>query len=170
GAMPEWEPGTGRVTGFRVLPLAELGRPRIDVTLKISGMFRDAFPGQIDLLDSAIRAIAALDEDETANPIAASAREEISRLSGLPAGLAQRQATARIFGSRPGTYGTGLQTLIDEAIWTDRAELAGTFVAWGAHPYGVSLHGEGVPDVFRQRLRTIQAVIQPQDNREHDIL
>jgi cobaltochelatase CobN len=170
GAMPEWEPGTGRVTGFRVLSFAELGRPRIDVTLKISGMFRDAFPGQIDLLDSAIRAIAALEEDETANPIAASVREEISRLNSASLDLAERRATARIFGNRPGTYGTGLQTLLDEDIWTDRNELAETFVEWGAHPYGGSLQGEAVPEAFRDRLRGVQAVIQPQDNREHDIL
>ena len=79
GAEPVWEAGTGRVTGFKVMPLAALGRPRIDVTLKISGMFRDAFPGQVDLIDSAVRAVAALDEDETANPIAAAARASAPR-------------------------------------------------------------------------------------------
>ncbi len=105
GAEPAWEPGTGRVTGFRVIPLAELGRPRIDVTLKVSGMFRDAFPGQIDLIDSAIRTIAGLDEDEAANPIAAAAR-------------ARGDAT-RIFGAKPGAYGAGMQALIDEGLWAD---------------------------------------------------
>ena len=74
GARPAWEPGTGRVTGFEILPLSELGRPRIDVTLRISGMFRDAFPDQIDLINSAVRAVAALDEADEANPIAAAVR------------------------------------------------------------------------------------------------
>jgi len=170
GAMPEWEPGTGRVTGFRVLPLAELGRPRIDVTLKISGMFRDAFPGQIDLLDSAIRAVAALDEDAAANPIAASVREEMSRLTTLAPALAEVQASARIFGARPGTYGTGLQALMDEDVWSDRSDLAGAFIEAGSHAYGARIHGEAVSEAFRERLKAIQAVIQPQDTREHDIL
>jgi cobaltochelatase CobN len=170
GAMPEWEAGTGRVTGFRILPLAELGRPRIDVTLKISGMFRDAFPGQIDLLDSAIRAVAALEEDETANPIAASVREEMRRLSNTAPALAERHAAARIFGSRPGTYGTGLQTLMDGEVWTGRSDLAEAFTEAGHYAYGGRMQGEAVSHVFRARLKAIQAVIQPQDDREHDIL
>src|SRR5260221_1148764 len=92
GAEPVWEAGTGRVTGFRVMPLAALGRPRIDVTLKISGMFRDAFPGQVDLIDSAVRAVAALDEDETANPIAAAARRARAEMAaaGMEPALAPR--------------------------------------------------------------------------------
>jgi cobaltochelatase CobN len=169
GAMPEWEPGTGRVTGFRILSLAELGRPRIDVTLKISGMFRDAFPGQIDLLDSAIRAVAALTENETANPIAASVREEMSRLRDVPE-AARRHATARIFGSRPGTYGTGLQALMDEDLWDDRSDLVAAFLQGGAYAYGGTRHGEADADAFHGRIRGVQAVIQPQDTREHDIL
>jgi len=160
GAEPVWEAGTGRVTGFRVIPLAELGRPRIDVTLKISGMFRDAFPGQIDLIDSAVRAIAALDEDETANPIAASARAA----GGNPF------AAARIFGAKPGAYGAGLQALIDTGAWATRADFAEAFLAWGGFAYGGGGYGTVAPAALSERLKAADAVFQAQDNREHDIL
>ena len=156
GAAPVWEPGTGRVTGFRIIPLAELGRPRIDVTMKISGMFRDAFPGQIDLIDSAIRAVAALDEDETANPIAAAARRQ--------------QHLARIFGAKPGAYGAGMQALIDEGVWETRKDFADAFLAWGGFAYGSGREGEAAGEQLAERLASADAVFQAQDNREHDIL
>ncbi len=172
GAEPVWQPGTGRVTGFRVMSLAELGRPRIDVTLKISGMFRDAFPGQIDLLDSAIRAIADLDENKTANPIAKAAKEKQSRLisGGADPAFAALQATARIFGARPGAYGAGMQALIDEGVWESRADFAEAFLAWGAFAYGAGRAGEGAREAFTERLAATDAVLHNQDNREHDIL
>ena len=110
--------------GFAILPLSGLGRPRIDVTLRISGMFRDAFPEQIDLLDSAIRAVAALDEPEDANPIAAAVRAAAARLAaaGFDEGLAARQAGARIFGCKPGAYGAGsLATAEHGRLWLDAA-------------------------------------------------
>ncbi len=157
GAEPVWEAGTGRVTGFRVMPLSELGRPRIDVTFRISGMFRDAFPGQIDLLDSAIRAIAQLDEDAEANPIAAAARQAGG-------------SAARIFGAKPGAYGAGLQVPIDTGAWDNRADLADVFLAWGGFAYGGGEQGTAAGDVLKARLAKADAVFQAQDNREHDIL
>jgi cobaltochelatase CobN len=156
GAEPQWEAGTGRVTGFRVVSPTELGRPRIDVTLKISGMFRDAFPGAIVLIDAAIRATAALDEDETINPIAASARRAGDML--------------RIFGSKPGAYGAGLQAPIDEGAWETRGDLADAFLAWGAFAYGDGIDGQPTRAAFIARLKAADAVFQAQDNREHDIL
>jgi cobaltochelatase CobN len=172
GAQPVWEPGTGRVTGFTVLPLSELGRPRIDVTLRISGMFRDAFPAQIDLIDSAVRAIAALNESGDGNPIAATARSATKRLeaAGLDPALALQQAGARIFGAKPGAYGAGLQTLIDESIWQTRADFAAAFLAWGGFTYGGGTGGEAAGDLLTERLAAADAVFQAQDNREHDIL
>ncbi len=127
GAKPVWEPSSWRVTGYEIIPLAKLGRPRVDVTLRISGFFRDAFPAQIELFDKAIRAIGALDEDEDDNPIAARMRHEAARPAELPASAeaeAEHMAGYRIFGSKPGAYGAGLQALIDEKIWTERADLA----------------------------------------------
>ncbi len=172
GAAPTWEPGTGRVTGFKVVPLSELRRPRIDVTLKISGMFRDSFPDQIDLIDSAVRAIADLEEDETANPIAGSARDALAQLTaaGVDPVLARRRAAARIFGARPGAYGAGLQVPIDEGLWETRADLAESFLTWGSFAYGGGRNGEAARGGFAERLKSVDAVLQNQDNREHDIL
>jgi cobaltochelatase CobN len=168
GAEPVWEAGTGRVTGFRVMTLAELKRPRVDVTLRVSGMFRDAFPMQLDLLDSAMRAVAALDEPADANPLAAATREAAARLSA--AGLDTRLAAARIFGAKPGAYGAGLQALIDEGVWEKRSDFADAFLAWSAFAYGGGLEGDGAQDVLVERLKAADAVLHNQDNREHDIL
>ncbi|MEX0852630.1 MAG: cobaltochelatase subunit CobN, partial [Bauldia sp.] len=172
GAEPVWEAASGRVTGFRVVRLADLNRPRIDVTLRISGMFRDAFPGQIDLIDSAVRAVAGLDEDDAANPIAAAARQAERALAaaGLAAGAAARLAATRVFGAKPGAYGAGLQVPIDEGIWESRADLAKAFLAWGGFAYGGGSAGEAAGGHFTQRLAATDAVFQAQDNREHDIL
>jgi cobaltochelatase CobN len=172
GAKPVWEKGTGRVTGFTVIPLSELGRPRIDVTLRISGMFRDAFPVQIDLIDSAMRAVAALEEPDDANPIAAAARDAKQRLaaaSGDPE-QALRLAMTRIFGAKPGAYGAGLQAMIDEGIWTKRGDLADTFLAWSSFAYGGGAEGETTRALLEERLAAADAVFHAQDNREHDIL
>lgn len=152
GVRPVWDSASWRVTGFEVQPLAALGRPRVDVTLRISGLFRDAFPAQIELIDKAIRAIAALAEDPEDNPLAASL------------------STARIFGSRPGAYGAGLQALIDEGIWQSRADLAAAYVAWGSYVYGAKENGRSDEGAFTGRLAAIEAVIHNQDNREHDVL
>ena len=172
GAKPVWEAGTGRITGFAVMPLAELGRPRIDVTFKISGMFRDAFPTQIDLLDSAVRAVARLVEDEGANPIAAAARATEAALGrqGLAGDPAAWAAASRIFGAKPGAYGAGMQALIDEGIWDERADFAGAFLAWGGFAYGGGDQGREAKALLAERLRAVDAVLHNQDNREHDIL
>ena len=172
GAKPVWEPSSWRVTGFDIVPLAKLGRPRVDVTLRISGFFRDAFPAQIELLDKAIRAIGALDEDEADNPIAARMKAEATGLqhSGISETDARQMAGYRIFGSKPGAYGAGLQALIDEKIWTERADLAAAYVTWGAFAYGAKEAGVQDEVQFIQRLKNIEAVVQNQDNREHDVL
>ncbi len=156
GAEPVWEAGTGRVTGFRVMALSELGRPRIDVTLRISGMFRDAFPEQIELMASAFRAVAALDEDGTANPIAASTRNG--------------DGGARIFGARPGVYGAGIEAIIDQDAWRTRADLADAFLQWGGYAYGGGAAGVEAGGQLTARLAAADAVLHSQDNREHDIL
>jgi cobaltochelatase CobN len=172
GAKPQWDPSSWRVTGYEVIPLAKLGRPRIDVTLRISGFFRDAFPAQIELLDKAIRAVGALDEDEEDNPLAARMRGEAQALaaSGIAPEDAVFMSGHRIFGSRPGAYGAGLQALIDEKIWTERADLAAAYVTWGAYAYGAKAQGINDETAFTARLKRIEAVVHNQDNREHDLL
>ena len=173
GVQPTWEPASGRVTGFEIIPLAKLGRPRVDVTFRVSGFFRDAFPVQMDLLDSAVQAIAALGEAADDNPLAARVREDTARLmnrDGLDKNSAWRQATARVFGAMPGAYGAGLQALIDEKIWTDEGDLADAYLTWGHYAYGGGQDGRADREGFKARVADIDAVLHNQDNREHDLL
>jgi cobaltochelatase CobN len=172
GVKPLWDMASRRVTGFEVIPMAVLGRPRVDVTLRISGFFRDAFPEQIALFDKAVRAVAALDEDEGDNPIAARVSAETAALKaeGMDEKQAARRAGYRVFGSKPGAYGAGLQALIDEKGWSDRADLAESYLVWGGYAYGAGEEGKAERGLFEERLRSVQAVVQNQDNREHDLL
>jgi cobaltochelatase CobN len=172
GVKPVWEPSSWRVTGFETIPLAQLGRPRVDVTLRISGFFRDAFPTQIELLDKAIRMAGSLEEDASQNPIAARMKDETRTLlnSGIPAAEASHLAGTRIFGSKPGAYGAGLQALIDEKLWANRGDLARAYVTWGSYAYGARDYGFNDEGLFRRRLERIEAVVHNQDNREHDLL
>ena len=172
GAKPTWEVSSRRVTGFEILPADVLDRPRVDVTLRVSGFFRDAFPAQIDLFDSAARAIAALDEPERVNPLAARVRTDVEALleRGFDEKTAARRAGFRIFGSKPGAYGAGLQALMDERGWRDEADLARAYVAWGGYAYGGGAAGAPEHALFETRLAGAEAVVHNQDNREHDLL
>ncbi|MBP5858724.1 cobaltochelatase subunit CobN [Marivibrio halodurans] len=176
GVKPTWDAASRRVTGFEILPADMLDRPRVDVTLRISGFFRDAFPNLIDLVDSAARAVAALEEDAATNPLAAAVREERAALEaeGTDAEAAARRAGARVFGAKPGAYGAGLQALIDEKLWETDDDLAAAYVEWGAYAYGAGSGDgqEGRPDAegFARRLGRVEAVLHNQDNREHDLL
>jgi cobaltochelatase CobN len=172
GAKPVWDMSSRRMTGYEITTLAMLGRPRVDVTLRISGFFRDAFPDQIALIDRAVRAIGALDEETFDNPIAARMREEKAVLlkQGVDEALAEKQSGYRIFGSKPGAYGAGLQALIDEKGWADRRDLAEAYTVWGGYAYGAGEEGQPEQELFKQRLGGIEAVVQNQDNREHDLL
>jgi len=172
GVKPTWDAASRRVTGFEVLPVSVLGRPRVDVTLRISGFFRDAFPGLIDLFDSAVRAVAALDETADQNPLAVRVGAETAALvaGGLSAVEAERRAGYRVFGSRPGAYGAGLQALIDEKGWQTDADLGRAYVAWGGYAYGAGSEGAAEHGLFEDRLKGVEAIIHNQDNREHDLL
>jgi cobaltochelatase CobN len=172
GVRPTWDAASRRVTGFEVLPLSVLGRPRVDVTLRVSGFFRDAFPNLIDLVDSAARAVAALDEPEADNPLAAAVAEERDALvaGGADSAVAERQAGFRVFGSQPGAYGAGLQALIDSGAWDDAGDLARAYLAWGVYAYGSGAGGEAAQALFARRLGRVEAVVHNQDNREHDLL
>ena len=156
GCKPKWDAANRRVTGFEVIPMGALGRPRVDVTLRVSGFFRDAFPQQMALVDSAARAVMALDEAEVDNPAAARAR----------AG----EDAARVFGSKPGAYGAGLQAMIDERLWNDKADLAEAYLTWGSYAYGKEGEGVAARGAFEARLGQVEAIVQNQDNREHDVL
>ncbi len=126
----------------------------------------------MDLIDSAVRAIAALDEPDDANPIACAVKSAVTRLEASGAGKdeALRRATYRVFGSKPGAYGAGLQALIDEGQWEQRSEIADVYLAWGGYAYGGGSDGSSEAAAFSARLSSIDLVAQAQDNREHDIL
>ena len=156
GVKPTWDGAGRRVTGFEILPQGVLGRPRVDVTLRVSGFFRDAFPQLIALVDSAARTVMALDEPEEMNPAAGRAR----------AGAAQ----ARVYGSKPGAYGAGLQAMIDERLWSHKADLAEAYLEWGGYAYGAGAEGVRDREGFEARLSEAEAIVQNQDNREHDLL
>lgn len=172
GVRPKWADGSHRVSDFEILPMSLFDRPRIDVTLRVSGFFRDAFANVIRLFDAAVQAVAELDEPEDVNPIRARIAREAAALAaeGLDAASARHQAGHRVFGAKPGAYGAGLQGLIDGRNWDDDADLARAYLEWGGHAYGQRDYGSAARDTFARRLAGIELVMHNQDNREHDLL
>jgi cobaltochelatase CobN len=145
GVQPVWDGAARRVVDFEILPLSVLGRPRVDVTLRISGFFRDAFPNLIDLFDQAVAAVAMLDEPPSLNPLAAQVRQETDfwMRQGLSSEEAQVRSRYRVFGSKPGAYGAGLQGLIESQNWTDDQDLARAYINWSCYAYtSASGHGD----------------------------
>ncbi len=163
GCRPVWDDASRRVTGFEVLPPGELGRPRIDVTLRISGFFRDAFPHVIALLDDAISAVAGLDEPAESNYLRAHAMADHAGHGDW------RRATTRIFGSKPGAYGAGLLPLIDARNWRDDGDLAEVYAVWGGYAYGAGLDGRAARPDMEGAFRRIAVAAKNTDTREHDI-
>ncbi|KRC65023.1 cobalamin biosynthesis protein CobN [Aeromicrobium sp. Root236] len=163
GVEPEWDPASRRVNGLRVVPLEELGRPRIDVTVRISGFFRDAFPHVIGILDDAIRQVAELDEPDDQNYVRAHAQRDLADHGD------QRRATTRIFGSKPGSYGAGILQVIEAGNWRDDKDLAEVYTAWGGFAYGRDLDGAPAADDMRANYKRIAVAAKNIDTREHDI-
>ncbi|WP_204150992.1 cobaltochelatase subunit CobN [Leptolyngbya sp. CCY15150] len=177
GVRPVWDGPSRRVVDFEILPLEVLGRSRVDVTLRISGFFRDAFPNLIELFDQAVQAIAALDEPPEWNPLADQVQQETQAWidQGLTADQASDRASYRIFGSKPGAYGAGLQGLIEAQNWSDDDDLARAYINWSSTAYTGGRNGRApqalsAPAAFEQRLSQLQIVLHNQDNREHDLL
>ncbi|WP_274424620.1 cobaltochelatase subunit CobN [Chelativorans sp. YIM 93263] len=158
GCRPQWDTATGRVTGIEVLPPAAIGRPRIDVTWRISGLFRDMFPVQIALIDAAVAAVAAREEAEDENPLAQAARGE-------------GRAPARIFGSAPGTYGAGIEERLSRGEWEERTELGQAYLGAASHAFG-GAEGEGreVPGAFAERVAGADLLVHTGDDPGRDIL
>ncbi|WP_328433505.1 cobaltochelatase subunit CobN [Streptomyces sp. NBC_00425] len=163
GVRPVWDDASRRVTGVEAVPHEELGRPRIDVTLRISGFFRDAFPHTIGLLDDAVRLAASLDEPAEVNHVRAHVRADLAEHGD------ERRATTRIFGSRPGTYGAGLLQLIDSRDWRTDADLAEVYTVWGGYAYGRELDGRPARDEMETAYKRIAVAAKNTDTREHDI-
>ncbi|MFI9408831.1 cobaltochelatase subunit CobN [Nocardia gamkensis] len=163
GVRPVWDEASRRVSTLEVISLAELGRPRIDVTVRISGFFRDAFPHVLALLDDAVRLVADLDEPGEANYVRAHAQADLAEHGD------QRRATTRIFGSKPGTYGAGLLQLIDSKSWRTDDDLAQVYTTWGGYAYGRDLDGAPAAEDMRGAYRRIAVAAKNTDTREHDI-
>jgi len=171
GVRPQWHEENGRVTGLELVPLGELGRPRVDVTVRISGFFRDAFPGVVALLDRAVALAVACDEPAEMNPMRAACESDAAAriAAGSTPDDARRRARFRIFGNKPGAYGTGVLQLLTDGNWTDARDLADAYLATGGFAYGEHAFGEPAPAEFRSRLAASTIAVQNQDNREHDI-
>jgi cobaltochelatase CobN len=163
GVRPTWDEASRRVSGLTPVPLAELGRPRIDVTVRISGFFRDAFPHVVTMLDDAVRLIAGLDEPDDRNYVRAHARADLVVHGD------ERRATTRIFGAKPGAYGAGLLPLIDARNWRDDADLAEVYAAWGGFAYGRDLDGREARADMETSYRRIAVAAHNTDTLEHDI-
>ncbi len=164
GVRPVWNPESRRVTGIEPVSLDELGRPRIDVTVRISGFFRDAFPNLVALLDDAVTMVAGMDEPDELNFVAKHARGERA------AGADPRRATTRVFGSKPGAYGAGLLPLIDARNWRGEADLVEVYEVWGGYAYGRGLDGVEAVAAMRANLARVRAVVKNVDTYEHDLL
>ncbi|MFC4425123.1 cobaltochelatase subunit CobN [Deinococcus navajonensis] len=170
GVRPLWHPQSRRLDGVELIPLAELGRPRIDVTVRISGFFRDAFPHLISRLDEAFALAMHADEDPAQNFPRKHYLEDLgTRLQALPPEGAETRAAYRVFGSAPGTYGAGILDLIHEGNWQTDADFAQVFVNWGGYAYTAAEEGTDAREDFRARLEQTQLVLHNQDNREHDL-
>ena len=163
GVRPVWDDASRRVVNLEPMALAELGRPRIDVTVRISGFFRDAFPHVVAMLDDAVQLVANLDEPADENYIRAHADADIAEHGD------KRRATTRVFGSKPGTYGAGLLQLIDSRNWRDDADLAQVYTAWGGFAYGRGLDGAPAADDMNRQYSRIAVAAKNTDTREHDI-
>ncbi|MCW2559862.1 MAG: cobN [Mycobacterium sp.] len=163
GVRPVWDDASRRVVDLEAMTTEELDRPRIDVTVRISGFFRDAFPHVVTMLDDAVRLVAELDEPDAANYVRAHSKVDLADHGDT------RRATTRIFGSRPGTYGAGLLQLIDSKNWRDDADLAEVYTAWGGFAYGRGLDGVSAADDMNRQYRRIAVAAKNTDTREHDI-
>ncbi|MCK6627428.1 MAG: cobaltochelatase subunit CobN [Anaerolineae bacterium] len=171
GVRPVWQVESRRVMDVAVIPLAELGRPRIDVLMRISGFFRDAFPQLIELMDKAVQLVAALDEPTDQNFVRKHYLHDLAKqiAAGRADAEAERRATFRIFGSKPGAYGAGILPLIHAQNWQDEADLAQAYVNWGGYAYGRQVYGDDARGEFKTMLSGVQVAVKNQDNREHDI-
>ncbi len=171
GARPVWNRHSGRVEGVEVIPLEERAYPRIDVTVRTSGFFRDAFPNLMEMIDGAARMVAALDEPSEMNPLAhnvAIDRNELIK-AGLSAEEAEKRAAFRVYSDKPGSYGAGVADLLDSGQWRELNDLGEIYIAWGGYAYGQGAYGEARQDDFRRRMGQLDLTVKNEATREYDI-
>jgi cobaltochelatase CobN len=172
GVKPVWEASNGRVMGVEAIPLEELKRPRIDVTVRISGLFRDTFPNIVHLIDDAVVLVASLDEPYDKNFVRKHVELEVSErvAEGCDPNFVREEAYYRVFGDRPGAYGCGVSELVSSKNWETQKDLSDIYIAWGSYAYSRKTYGYSVPERFKLRLSQIKATVKNQDSREYDIL
>ncbi|MBO4797863.1 MAG: cobaltochelatase subunit CobN, partial [Candidatus Methanomethylophilaceae archaeon] len=172
GVRPVWARTGGQVVDLEVVPLEELGRPRVDVTVNITGLFRDTFPNLIDLIDEAVNLIADLDEDDENNALAANMRRDVFEgiIAGLTPDEARRRNAVRIFGAPPGGYGTGVNHAIGASSWKDVKDLADVYMDWCSNGYSRGHFGEKMKDEFVKRFSSVSVTIKNMPDREIDLL
>jgi cobaltochelatase CobN len=172
GVKPVWEESSGRVVGIKPIPLEELKRPRIDVTVRISGLFRDTFPNITRLLDEVVVMIADLKETADKNYIVKHVEKEVAESigKGIDAAKAREEACYRIFGDIPGGYGSGVNEAIDTKNWKDQKDLANIYITWGCYVYSKKNFGLTAPELFKKRLSKVNLTVKNWDQREYDAL
>ena len=172
GVKPVWQKGSLRVTDLEVIPLDELKRPRIDVTARISGLFRDTLPHLAELMDKAVLMAAKLDESDDDNFVRKHIREDSEALQadGASADDAWRNAAFRVFGDAPGTYGSGINVVLDAKNWESEKDLADVYVRWGGHVFGGGQRGVYQPELFKKRLAQMELTVKNEENHDMNIL
>ena len=171
GVRPVWLPN-GVVRGVEIVPASELGRPRIDVVPRISGFFRDAFPNLVDMIDEAVRMVAALKEAPESNFLRRNVLKDFEdlRQNGTNGKDAWRQATLRVFGCPPGTYGAGVAELVESKQWETRKDLGEIYIRYSAHAYGHGVYGTHTPQIFQNLLSRMDVTVKNEDSREYDMM
>jgi cobaltochelatase CobN len=171
GVRPVWEESSGIVTGIELIPLKELKRPRIDVTIRISGLFRDTFPNIVHLIDDAVTLVAGLKERSDKNYLAKHVAEEVkTRIGqGLSFEQAKEESSFRIFGDQPAAYGCGVSDAVDTKNWKTQKDLGDVYVIWGAYAFSRKRYGLRLPDVFKTRLSKLDVAVKNDDSREYDL-
>lgn len=172
GIQPQWQPGTFHVGGLSVMALSQLKRPRLDVTCRISGLFRDTLPAVIDLIDKAVLLAASQKESGEDNFLRKHVEEDSAALrkEGETADDAWRAAAYRIFGNARGAYGAGVSNILESKQWKDEKDLAKVFIRWGGHAYGGGKKGLFRPELFTKRLASMDMTVKNDDTHEMNLL
>lgn len=171
GVRPVWQKGSGYVKGLEVVPTSELKWPRLDMVPRISGFFRDAFPLLVERIDQAVRMVAALNEPPETNMLRRNVFMDVEeyRRQGMSEDDAFREASFRVFGCPPGTYGAGVSELIETKNWQTQDDLAANYIRYSAHAYGKGSYGRQKPDAFKRVLSRMDATVKNEDTREYDM-
>jgi cobaltochelatase CobN len=172
GIRPRWQAESRRILGLEKIPLEELGRPRIDVTVRISGFFRDAFPNLVAMLDEAVTMAAEAEDEPVERNFVRQhyLRDRAARAAeGMSEGDSRRSSLYRVFGSKPGTYGVGMLHLMDQRNWETDEDLARVYITWSGYAYTGADGGVEAASTFVERLKEVSIAVKNQDNREHDL-